>query len=108
MPRGRCSAGSSRRGHIPPRSSTGEPSCSPATVEGVWRRLPPAELAILTALLLGLLGLILAAAALLGHFGRFPAPSRAAILFCGSVKSLASGAPMARILFPGAAAGLVI
>ena len=35
-------------------------------------------------------------------------PSRAAILFCGSVKSLASGAPMARILFPGAAAGMVI
>jgi solute carrier family 10 (sodium/bile acid cotransporter), member 7 len=81
---------------------------SAATVEGVWRRLPPADLAALTGLLLALLGLILAAAALLGRFGRFRAPSRAAILFCGSVKSLASGAPMARILFPGAAAGLVL
>ncbi len=39
---------------------------------------------------------------------RFDRPSRAAILFCGSVKSLASGAPMARILFPGAAAGIVL
>jgi sodium/bile acid cotransporter 7 len=81
---------------------------SAATVEGIWHRLPPANLAVLTALLLALLGLILAAAALLGRLGRFPAPSRAAILFCGSVKSLASGAPMARILFPGAAAGLVL
>ena len=73
-----------------------------------WRRLSPARLAIPDALLLALLGLILVAAALLGRLGHFPAPSRAAILFCGSVKSLASGAPMARILFPGAAAGLVL
>ena len=81
---------------------------SAATVEGVWRRLPPADLAVLTALLLLLLGLVLAAAVLNGRLGRFPRPSRAAILFCGSVKSLVAGAPMARLLFPAAAAGLVI
>lgn len=81
---------------------------SAATVEGVWRRVPPAEIALLTALLLLLLGLALAAAWAAGRFGRFSDESRAAILFCGSVKSLASGAPMARILFPGAAAGLVL
>ena len=79
---------------------------SAATVEGVWRRLPPAEILLLTGLLLGLLAAVLAAAWALGR--RFSYESRAAILFCGSVKSLASGAPMARILFPGAAAGLVI
>lgn len=79
---------------------------SAATVEGVWRRVPPGEIALLTALLALLLGLVLAAAWLLGR--RFPYPSRAAILFCGSVKSLASGAPMARILFPGATAGIVL
>jgi len=81
---------------------------SAATVDGVWRRLPPDQVAWLTALLLALLALVLAAAAALGRFGGFSRESRAAILFCGSVKSLASGAPMARILFPGAAAGLVI
>jgi sodium/bile acid cotransporter 7 len=81
---------------------------SAATVEGVWRRLPAADLALLAGLLLALLGLVLAAAALAGRLGRFPRASRAAILFCGSVKSLASGAPMARILFPGAAAGLIL
>ncbi|WP_114953771.1 bile acid:sodium symporter family protein [Sphingosinicella terrae] len=81
---------------------------SAATVEGIWRRLPAADLAILSALLLALLGFILVAAWVLGRIGRFPPPSRAAILFCGSVKSLASGAPMARILFPGAAGAAVL
>jgi len=81
---------------------------SAATVEGVWRRLPPEDLAMLAGILMVLLGLILAAAWALGRAGGFDRPSRAAITFCGSVKSLASGAPMARILFPGAAAGLII
>lgn len=81
---------------------------SAATVAGVWRRLPAQEIALLASLLLALLGLILAASWAIGRAGRFPYDSRVAILFCGSVKSLASGAPMARILFPGAAAGSII
>ncbi len=81
---------------------------SAATVEGVWRRLPPAELAGLAALLLLLLGLALAFAMLIARLAGFSRPSRAAILFCGSVKSLVAGAPMARLLFPAAAAGVII
>ncbi|MGQ0588967.1 MAG: bile acid:sodium symporter family protein [Sphingosinicella sp.] len=81
---------------------------SAATIEGVWRRLPPGEIAWLSGLLLGLLGLILLAAVAIGRLGGFARPNRVAILFCGSVKSLISGAPMARILFPGAAAGVVL
>ncbi|HEX8640617.1 MAG TPA: bile acid:sodium symporter family protein [Allosphingosinicella sp.] len=81
---------------------------SAATVEGVWQRLPGGDIAILAALLTGLLALILALAWAAGRLGRFPPESRAAIVFCGSVKSLASGAPMAGILFPGAAAGLIV
>jgi sodium/bile acid cotransporter 7 len=79
---------------------------SAATAGGIWSSVPPADLATLLALCLLLLAIVLAAAWSLGS--AFPKESRAAILFCGSVKSLASGAPMARILFPGAAAGLVI
>jgi sodium/bile acid cotransporter 7 len=79
---------------------------SAAAVEGLWGRLPRAQLAALSLLCLALLALILAFAWTVGR--RLPRESRAALLFCGSVKSLASGAPMARILFPGAAAGLVI
>jgi sodium/bile acid cotransporter 7 len=81
---------------------------SAAAAEGLWHRIPPLEIAAVAGLCLVLLGAVLAATMLIGKAGRFPRDSRAAILFCGSVKSLASGAPMARILFPGAAAGLVI
>jgi sodium/bile acid cotransporter 7 len=81
---------------------------SAATAGGVWSRLPPRDIATLAALLLGLLALVLVTAWAVGRVGGFAREGRAAILFCGSVKSLASGAPMARILFPGAAAGLII
>jgi sodium/bile acid cotransporter 7 len=81
---------------------------SAAAAEGLWRRLPPEQLAALLGLCLLLLALILAATWTIGRFGGYRYENRAAILFCGSVKSLASGASMARILFPGAAAGFVI
>ncbi len=81
---------------------------SAATVEGVWTRLPPISIAALAALSLLILAIVIGATLLIGRLGGFAHANRAAILFCGSVKSLASGAPMARILFPGAAAGMVI
>ena len=81
---------------------------SAAVVEGIWSRVPPAGLGLLTALCTAILALILAFTWTIGRLAGFNRESQAAILFCGSVKSLASGAPMARILFPGAAAGMVI
>lgn len=79
---------------------------SAATVEGLWSRVSPEVLVALLGTCMALLALVLLVATLIGR--RFPPPDRAAILFCGSVKSLVSGIPMARILFPGPAAGLVI
>jgi sodium/bile acid cotransporter 7 len=81
---------------------------SAAVVEGIWGRVPPGELVLLGAMCALILALVLAATYLIGRFGGFGPENRAAILFCGSVKSLASGAPMARILFPGAAGGMLI
>ena len=81
---------------------------SAATVAGMWDRLPITDLIVLALVLLGLLASVLSASWAIGKVGGFSRESRAAILFCGSVKSLASGVPMARILFPGAAAGLVV
>lgn len=81
---------------------------SAAAAEGLWRRIPADQLAALVALCLALLGLILLLAWAAGRFGGFARERRIAILFCGSVKSLASGVAMARILFPGAAAGLIV
>jgi sodium/bile acid cotransporter 7 len=81
---------------------------SAAAAEGLWRRIPPASVGVLVGACLLILALILIATWAIGRLGGFSRESRAAILFCGSVKSLASGVPMARILFPGAAAGFVI
>ena len=81
---------------------------SAATVAGIWTRIPPAQIGLLALLCLAILALVIGAALIVGRAGGLDAPDRAAVLFCGSVKSIASGAPMARILFPGAAAGMVI
>jgi sodium/bile acid cotransporter 7 len=81
---------------------------SAAVVDRVFEQLPTAQLAILVALCLLLLALVLAAAWTIGRLGGFPSGSRDAILFCGSVKSIGSGAPMAKVLFPSATVAPVL
>ena len=81
---------------------------SAAMVDRVFDQLPTAQLAILVGLCLLLLALVLASARAIGRLGGFPRGSRDAILFCGSVKSIASGAPMAKVLFPSAAVAPVL
>ncbi|WP_257838442.1 bile acid:sodium symporter family protein [Phenylobacterium sp. J426] len=81
---------------------------SGAVIEGVWTRLGALDLMRLLVLCGALLAVVLAitvgAARLLG----FDKADEAAIVFCGSKKSLASGAPMAAALFPAAVAGVAM
>ena len=81
---------------------------SAAVLGGVWTRVPLATLSTLLGVCLLLLGLMLActwgAARSLG----FERADRITILFCGTKKSLVQGVPMARVLFPGADAGVII
>jgi solute carrier family 10 (sodium/bile acid cotransporter), member 7 len=81
---------------------------SAAVVHGIWQQIPPmilAELALLMVLLLILvLAIIVLASRTLG-FGR---DDEAALIFCGSQKSLVSGVPIASALMPGAAVGPVL
>jgi len=81
---------------------------SAAIVDRIFARVPGEQIATLVAVCLGLLALILSSAYAIGRAGRFPYGSRMAILFCGSVKSIASGAPIAKVLFPGSATALVL
>ncbi|MDR2613462.1 MAG: bile acid:sodium symporter [Deltaproteobacteria bacterium] len=83
-------------------------SFSHATVAGLWRALSPAALPPLAGLCLLLLALALLLTALAGRLLGFSPADRAALLFCGSKKSLMAGVPMAGVLFPPAAAGVVI
>nr|WP_202424167.1 bile acid:sodium symporter family protein [Duganella lactea] len=76
--------------------------------EGLWHQVSWTTLAgliFISALLLALVMLISAQAARRLGFNR---EDRIAIVFCGSKKSLASGVPMAKILFAGGALGAVV
>ncbi len=81
---------------------------SRAVVEGLWHTVPLDALAgllLLNALLLTLALLFTWQAARRLGFSR---EDEIAIVFCGSKKSLASGVPMAKVLFPSAAVGTLV
>ncbi|MFM1960647.1 MAG: hypothetical protein RL588_2164 [Pseudomonadota bacterium] len=81
---------------------------SDAVTGGLWSRLGGLDIARLIlvcgALLAIVLGLTLAAA----RAARLSTPDEITLVFCGSKKSLASGVPMAGVLLPGDALGLVL
>lgn len=81
---------------------------SAAVVNGIWTRVGVDTLLWIVAgslLLLFVVLLVNLAAARLFGFSR---PDEITILFCGSKKSLANGVPMANILFPVAAVGIIV
>ncbi|TXH03194.1 MAG: bile acid:sodium symporter [Nevskiaceae bacterium] len=81
---------------------------SQAVVEGIWQRVPPSALLALIAVSLLLLGLVLLGTWQASRRLGFVKEDEITIVFCGSKKSLASGVPIARVLFPPQAIGLMI
>ncbi|VVM43842.1 hypothetical protein PS662_00438 [Pseudomonas fluorescens] len=81
---------------------------SEAVIEGIWQQIPFWELAGLVVVCCIVLGLVLAAATVLGKAFGFNQEDRITILFCGSKKSLATGVPMAQVLFAGSTIGVLI
>jgi sodium/bile acid cotransporter 7 len=79
-----------------------------AVVEGLWHRVSAPDLGIVLALSTVLLGIVLLATWLIGRALGFAREDRIVLLFCGSKKSLASGVPMAGVLFPAAQVGMVL
>lgn len=79
-----------------------------AVVEGLWHRVSATDLALIAVLCTGLLGIVLTVTLLLARAMKL-APADAIVLqFCGSKKSLASGVPMAGVLFAPAQVGIVL
>ncbi|MBH3422726.1 MULTISPECIES: bile acid:sodium symporter family protein [Pseudomonas] len=81
---------------------------SEAVNEGIWHQIPLWELGGLVVACCILLALVLAASAFLGKALGFNQEDRITILFCGSKKSLATGVPMAQVLFAGSTMGVLI
>ncbi|QUS35491.1 bile acid:sodium symporter family protein [Falsirhodobacter algicola] len=73
---------------------------SAGTVAGIWGAIPPLTLVILFAVILGYLVITMRGVILLGRLTLRNERDRAALFFCGSTKSLASGLPIALALFP--------
>lgn len=81
---------------------------SAAVIEGLWSRIDGAEFARLAVVVSVLLAAAMMSAWIMGMVLGLAREDRITLLFGGSHKSLATGAPMARILFPPAEAGLIV
>jgi sodium/bile acid cotransporter 7 len=76
-------------------------------VQGIWHQVTPGRLIALFCLTGVLLAVALAATSFAARRLGFSREDRVTVVFCGSNKSLATGLPMAAVLF-GGSAGLVI
>ncbi len=81
---------------------------SEAVVHGIWHQLPPARFAVLIAINGALLGAVLLATTFSSRAFGFSRADEVAIVFCGSKKTLASGIPMANVLFAGPSVGMTV
>jgi len=81
---------------------------SAAVIEGLWKQVPVLALA---GLLVACAVLLACALFLTGWLARrlgFDRADEITIVFCGSKKSLASGIPMAKVLFPPQSVGAIV
>jgi solute carrier family 10 (sodium/bile acid cotransporter), member 7 len=81
---------------------------SAATNEGIWSRLDRMEFARLGMVVGALLAASFGGSWMLGKALGLSREDRVTLFYSGAHKSLATGAPMARILFPAAAAGMIV
>ncbi|WP_095162851.1 bile acid:sodium symporter family protein [Pseudomonas sp. Irchel 3F5] len=81
---------------------------SDAVVSGLWHSVPPSRLLGLALVCCLLLALVLWLISALGRWLGFDLEDRITILFAGSKKSMATGVPMAQVLFVGGGIGAMI
>ncbi len=81
---------------------------SAGVVAGIWSRVTPESLALVMALDLVILALVLIFTTAASRFLGFPVEDEITIVFCGSKKSMASGLPMANIIFSASTVGLIV
>ncbi|MEO8306440.1 MAG: bile acid:sodium symporter family protein [Pseudomonadota bacterium] len=81
---------------------------SAAVIGGIWSQVPLTTLGILLILCALLLGLVLLSTRLTARLAGLPVPDGRSLMHCGSLKSLVSGVPMARVLFSSAEIGAIM
>lgn len=81
---------------------------SAAVIGGIWSTLPLAALLALAGVCALLLACVMLFTLNVARLAGFSASDQRSVLYCGSFKSLVSGVPMARVLFPSAEIGAMI
>lgn len=81
---------------------------SAGVVAGIWSKVTPQSLALVIVLDLVILGVVMVFTTMASRLLRFTVEDEIAIVFCGSKKSMASGLPMANIIFPASTVGLIV
>jgi len=79
-----------------------------AVLSGLWHEVPPSGLLLILVLTSLLLGVVLAFTWWLAKAMALAREDAIVLLFCGSKKSLASGVPIAGVLFAPAQVGLIV
>jgi solute carrier family 10 (sodium/bile acid cotransporter), member 7 len=81
---------------------------SAAVIAGIWSQVPITTLLVLAAVCATLLTLAMLFTTTGARLAGFATPDWRTAQYCGSFKSLVSGVPMARVLFPSAEIGAMI
>jgi sodium/bile acid cotransporter 7 len=81
---------------------------SEAVVEGIWHQVNGFSLLMVLVCSLVLLAIVLVVNTLAARLLGFNTADEITIVFCGSKKSLANGVPMANVLFPASAVGMMV
>ncbi|HEY1723170.1 MAG TPA: bile acid:sodium symporter family protein [Magnetospirillaceae bacterium] len=81
---------------------------SEAVIGGIWHQLPAQDFAVIVGVNAALLAAVLATTTFVSRAFGFNKEDEIAIVFCGSKKSLASGVPMASVIFAGHPIGLIV
>ncbi|MGY4099245.1 bile acid:sodium symporter family protein [Nocardia sp. R16R-3T] len=81
---------------------------SAGMVEHIWSGISPRALLATVAVCAGLLAMVLTITTVGSRLLGFARPDQIVVVFCGSKKSLATGLPMASVLFTGHPIGLIV
>jgi sodium/bile acid cotransporter 7 len=81
---------------------------SAGMVAGVWHQIEPSASLIVIGFDVALLALVVGFILVASRMARLPRPDAISFLFCGVQKSLASGLPMASILFAGQGTSMIV
>lgn len=79
-----------------------------AVTHGIWHIISAGEVLVLIILSLLILAVVMTLLRLASRLLHFSRADSAAVLFCGSKKSLITGIPMASILFPASTVGAIV